>query len=68
MRNYICRLVRGWMLIEFLFMVNVDEADESTDAILNKCGEEPRFVVSSRERKARRRYQCGLSLMTSGSK
>ncbi len=56
------------MLIEFLFMVNVDEADESTDAILNKCGEEPRFVVSSRERKARRRYQCGLSLMTSGSK
>jgi hypothetical protein len=51
-----------------LFNVNVDEAAESTDVILNKRGDEPRFVVSSRQRNVCKRYQCGLSSTTFGSK
>jgi hypothetical protein len=52
------------MLIVFLFNVVVDAAVESADDILNKRGDEPRFVVSSRERNACKRYQCGLSSIT----
>ena len=56
------------MLTEFLFNVVVDEAGESTEVILNKRGDEPRFVASSRERNACKRYQCGLSSITLLSK
>jgi hypothetical protein len=41
--------VRGCILTEYLLTENVDEGDESTDVILYKRGDEPRFVVSSRE-------------------
>jgi len=56
------------MLTVFLFNVNVDAAVESTDVILNKRGDEPRFVASSRERNACKRYQCGLSSITLASR
>lgn len=56
------------MLTVFLFNVNVDAAAESTDDILYKRGDEPRFVASSRERNACKRYQCGLSSITRVSK
>jgi hypothetical protein len=55
------------MLIVFLFNVNVDATVESTDVVLNKRGDEPRFVASSRERNACKRYQCGLSSITLAS-
>jgi hypothetical protein len=55
------------MLTVFLFNVNVDATVESTDVILNKRGDEPRFVASSRERNACKRYQCGLSSITLAS-
>jgi hypothetical protein len=54
------------MLTVFLF--NVNAAVESTDVILNKRGDEPRFVASSRERNACKRYQCGLSSITLASR
>jgi hypothetical protein len=45
-------LIRVCILTEFLFIIDVDEPpDESTEIILNKRGDELRFVVSSRERK-----------------
>ena len=52
-----------------LFFVNTDDADaaESVDVILNKRGDDPRLEISSRERNACKRYQCGLSSMTLAS-
>jgi len=52
------------MLTEFLFNVDVEVAAESLDDILNNFGDEPRFVASSRERAACKRYQRGLSSIT----
>jgi hypothetical protein len=56
------------MLTVFLFNVNVDDAVDSVDVIWYKRGDEPRFVDSSRERNACKRYQCGLSSITFVSK
>ena len=61
-------MTRGCVVTLFLFNVTDDDAVESTDVILNKRGDEPRFVASSRERNACKRYQCGLSSITLASK
>ncbi len=61
-------MTRDCVLTFVLFNVNDDEAVESTDVILNKRGDGPRFVASSRERNACKRYQCGLSSITLASK
>lgn len=66
--DYFGWLGRGCILTEFLFTENVDEGEESTDVILYKRGDEPRFAVSSREWNACKRYQWALSSITFGSK